>query len=152
MFSTNSSSLSSSFDVSPLQLKTLSYDSYRYTHDGISGDALLFKTLLAATRSRGDAIRRRASWGWFEELEEVRRVFARRRRVVGSGSPGEITLATNFFWGKSFRFRVAMNAARPCSAHAQKSRLMISPTRFPSLASFMLIATLDKHQGMQSGG
>ena len=78
---------------------------------------------------------------------------------MGIGSPGEITLAVRFFWGKCFLFNVLMNAARPCSAQAQNalsfgsgekspsvltftnsasslSRLMISPTRFrrtPSL-------------------
>ena len=83
----------------------------------------------------------------------------RPRRVVGIGSPGEITLAVRFFWGKCFLFSVAIKAARPCSAQAQNtlssgsgerlsslrmvtnsasslSRLMISPTRFrrtPSL-------------------
>jgi len=83
----------------------------------------------------------------------------RRRRVVGIGSLGEITLATNLFWGNSLRFSVAINAARPCSAHAQNalssgsgdtslatrtsrnsasslSRLIIAPMRFrrtPSL-------------------
>jgi hypothetical protein len=74
------------------------------------------------------------------------------RRVVGIGSPGEITFAVSFPRGKCFLFNVAMNAARPCSAHEQKalssgsagtsssprratnfasslSRLMISPTR-----------------------
>ena len=43
----------------------------------------------------------------------------RLRRVVGKGSPGEITFATSFFWGKSFLFRVTIKAAPPCSAHAQ---------------------------------
>jgi len=38
---------------------------------------------------------------------------------VGIGSPGEITLARSFLWGKSFGFKVAMNAARACSARAQ---------------------------------
>ena len=83
----------------------------------------------------------------------------RPRRVVGIGSPGEITLAVRFFWGKCFLFNVAIKEARPCSAQAQNtlssgsgerlsslrmvansasslSRLMISPTRFrltPSL-------------------
>src|SRR6202453_3233276 len=42
-----------------------------------------------------------------------------RLLVVGIGSPGEITLARSFLWGKSFGFKVAMNAARACSAHAQ---------------------------------
>jgi len=42
-----------------------------------------------------------------------------RLRVVGIGSAGEITLARSFLWGKSFGFKVAMNAARPCSAQAQ---------------------------------
>jgi len=37
-----------------------------------------------------------------------------RLRVVGIGSPGEITLARSFLWGKSFGFKVAMNAARAC--------------------------------------
>ena len=44
-----------------------------------------------------------------------------RLRVVGIGSPGEITLARSFLWGKSFGFKVAMNAARACSAHAQNA-------------------------------
>jgi hypothetical protein len=39
-----------------------------------------------------------------------------RLRVVGIGSPGEITLARSFLWGKSFGFKVAMNAARACKA------------------------------------
>jgi hypothetical protein len=43
----------------------------------------------------------------------------RPRRVVGKASPGEITFAISFFWGKSFLFRVAIKAAPPCSAHAQ---------------------------------
>src|SRR5579864_3497280 len=37
----------------------------------------------------------------------------------GDRDPGEITLARSFLWGKSFGFKVAMNAARACSAHAQ---------------------------------
>ena len=76
----------------------------------------------------------------------------RPRRVVGIGSPGEITLAVRSFWGKCFLFNVAIKAARPCSAQAQNalssgsgetlsplrmatnsasslSRLIISPTR-----------------------
>lgn len=43
----------------------------------------------------------------------------RLRRVVGIGSSGAITRATNFLCGKSLGFRVAMNAASPSSAHAQ---------------------------------
>ncbi len=83
----------------------------------------------------------------------------RPRRVVGIGSPGKITLAARFFWGKCRLFSVAIKEARPCSAQAQNTlssgsgeklpsvrmltnsasslrRLMISPTRFrrtPSL-------------------
>ena len=38
---------------------------------------------------------------------------------MGFRSPGEITLARSFLWGKSFGFKVARNAARACSAQAQ---------------------------------
>ena len=47
-----------------------------------------------------------------------------RLRVVGMGSPGEITLARSFLWWKSFGFKVAMNAARAgCVAKTQGSEM-----------------------------
>ena len=65
----------------------------------------------------------------------------RPRRVVGIGSPGEMTFAVRFFWGKCFLFNVAIKAARPGSAQAQNALSSGSGERSPSLRMVTISAS-----------